>query len=192
MSFDIILAEHLGFSGGIEKWMKIRSHLIDQVHKKKCVLSRNKYKIAPGTKTEKIYSVGLFLGQKTMTGFDPWPCQFKSSMENVLFREMSSHEAPVGYDGKNVYYAFACDHNPFATTQTQLSAFDVDAWQLDATPEMTQNDIVVIKAYIAGFAAFLDALCAKTTILGQEERNLCLREINRIKKRFDSLIPVLQ
>ncbi len=186
-TFENILAEHHKYGAGILKWGNIRRHLIDQIHHKKCELVRNKYKILPGTKTKRIYDVVLFLGKKSQNEFDTWPCEFKNQMENALCEEISCQE-PNDFNEIDVYYNVGGDMNPFKDIQNELLAFNVDEWSLDASSEMTEHDLHVIKSFIDQFSAFLDALLSKmTSIIAANEHRRCTSEVKRIKKLFDSV-----
>ena len=61
------------------------SYYIDEVHAKKATNFRGKFK--PNDADDVFYKKCLFHGLNSRSGFNDFPCQFKSEMESVLYRE---------------------------------------------------------------------------------------------------------
>jgi hypothetical protein len=185
---ESVLMKHHEYSTEIEKWLKIRSHLINQVHKKKSTFRRGRYIISPGSNTERIYNSILFFGQSGLHNFNPYPCYFKGSMEEVMKKEL---QRPIDFDYTQVYYNVGGETNPFRDVQRRLLAFDTDEWQLSECPAMTDEDAVVIRNFMAGFTALLDKLNEALKALSAKDRTSTDRETARIKKRFSKFETLL-
>lgn len=186
-----IYEKHHKISADIQKFLIIRTQLISQIHQKKCTLARNKYVVSPGSNTQLVYDNCLFLGRKGNNSFDPWPCEFKNVLGNLLFQELKEIGGDDSY-GIDVYYSIMSENNHFRELQTKLIAVDLNEWNLDEGPILTHSDLEVIRQYVYQFTTFIDLVSAESQALPKDNLPLITREISRIRKMFESLTPVLR
>ncbi|CAH6419121.1 Hypothetical protein HVR_LOCUS315 [uncultured virus] len=95
-----IVLKHYKIAGAIDMWNNIKTFLIEQVHRNKSIVKRKKYTVADPL-TKYYYDKYLFRGQKQLTGMDPYPCYFKSYLEDFLVSELNTKR----FNYVRVYYS---------------------------------------------------------------------------------------
>ena len=123
------IREHCRLSGSIQRILAIQSFLIDQVHEKRSVFKRTKFKLN-NPEIEKLYSAILFGGRRRHSTFSSFPSSFRCYLDDLLLRavrETSENKANLGFRMTDVYYG---------TTRVTLQemhtakAFNTAEWEL--------------------------------------------------------------
>lgn len=173
-----IVLKHLKIDGELMMWDNIRDYLIEQIHQKKstrtfragCVT----YKISHAT-CQYYYRNYLFAKRRVLSSID-FPGAFKSRLENVLIRELTT----PNFNYITVYY-----NEDAKPDELKFSHYDQDEWLLSDGPEMSENDVSIMEKYKMGFITLL-VKC--TTIVQEFEEdidNRCRRETKRIMKAMN-------
>lgn len=174
-----IIIKHLLLSGGINRWKTINSFLINEMHQKKCIKKRLKYKIQDAL-TQKYYDYYLFRGQKILTSLDSFPCQFQGILDSVMFRELSL-SSRKSFDYTQIYY----NHRD-KPSNLQCSSFNETEWELSTDFQMSDKDIVIMNKLKIEFLSFLQQLL-KIIEEGISEEDYIKKTYFKIEKAFNKI-----
>jgi hypothetical protein len=188
-----IILKHLKNAGKLNKWYNIGNFLQNQFHKRKferkLTKKTNKYNINDDgvryepndTTSNKFYSNYLYFKRKMISDMSPFPCDFKSCLEDVFFDELSSvikRQDLGAFDTTHIYYCHS--EKP---KEIKFDAFDENEWILDECENMTDNDIQILENYKNGLIEFMNEsieLC-KPTISEKRLKSL-IKEKTRCEK----------
>ena len=80
-----LLRKHCELAGHMRRIRHLRTFLVNEIHDKRAVLKRKKYKI--NAELEKPYGKILFGGKKRINGFDTFPCAYQGTLDSLVFRD---------------------------------------------------------------------------------------------------------
>ena len=138
-----IVLKHLKISGKIKQWLRIRVHLKDEMHQKKCTLKRTKYH-PNDLIIDRYYRNYLHTGKKVMNSWDMIPYSFQGLLENVMLKEMSTKK----FNYIPIYYGEA-------PRDFNYNNFDIDKWTFSDHNYMTPEDIDIMEKYKSRYITFV-------------------------------------
>ena len=80
-----LLRKHCELSGHMRRLKQLRTFLKDEIHNKRAVEKRMKFKIHPELKRP--YDKIIFMGKKDLHSFQVFPCSYKGTLDSLLFNE---------------------------------------------------------------------------------------------------------
>jgi hypothetical protein len=100
------IRKHCQLSGSILRILAIQSFLVEQVHEKRSVFKKGKFK-PNNPEIDKLYSSILFGGRRRVTSFSTFPSSFRCYLDDLLLRdvkESQENKANIGFRMIDVYY----------------------------------------------------------------------------------------
>lgn len=174
-----IVLKHYELSGAIRKWEKIISFLIQQMHHKKGKLKRTKFHIEDPT-TKYYYDKFLFHGGTERSSLNPYPCRFRSELDNALMRSATNR-----FNYVDVYY-----NETKIPDELRFDTPDEGEWLLSEGLTMNQEDIAIMIKYSTQFINHVDhCLSVARTHIDMKAYNRLKSTRNRIAKAM-SINPI--
>lgn len=147
-----LLRKHCELSGHMRRIRHLRTFLINEIHDKRAVLKRNKYKINPELETP--YGKILFGGKKRVTGFDTFPCSYQGTLDSLVFRDFRNtaiENLLLSADPAICLTRFYYDES-FPIKEFQSAAkFDDSEWALNDP----SNDLNILHRFRDEFIAYM-------------------------------------
>ena len=153
-SESALLKKHCELSGNIHRLVTLRSFLVNEIHEKRGVMKRKKYKIFP--ELERPYGEILFGGRKSISSFDLFPCSYKGILESLMFREFEYTKIEkvlldASTEHFNLTYLYYNQTDVPIKELHDAFNFDEEEWSLnDAT-----NDIVTLHRFRDELLAYM-------------------------------------
>jgi hypothetical protein len=166
-----LVEKHLRLAGEISKWLKIRRFLGDQIHQKKCKKRGQKFKITDPL-VKSYYEKIVFTGRKSILSSDPFPCEFKGNLEDLLAIDLSDRNFPF----QDVYYNLED-----RTDDLKFCKFKPEEWFLSESQTMSNQDIIVMTKFRDDFLDFIKE-CIDTLAEGNHKAVACIKEYKRMQK----------
>ena len=144
-----LLRKHCVLSGSIRRLTRLRMFLTEEIHTKRSVLKRTRYTVEP--RLVRAYSKILFSGRKLRTGFDRFPCEYKGSLDDLLFREVRGTNIEQAVPPLTSLY-----YSPSYPLQELQDAqeFDKTEWSLDDPAQ----DIATLERFRDEFIRFMTSV----------------------------------
>jgi len=159
-----LLRKHCDLSGHMRRIRHLRTFLIDEIHNKRSVLKRNKYKINPELETP--YGRILFGGKKHLHWFSTFPCAYQGTLDSLIFRDFRHtgiENLLLNSDPVIMLTSFYY-HSSLPINEFQLAAkFDESEWALNDPA----NDLNILHRFRDEFIAFM---CRVEDVLAQTPR----------------------
>ena len=80
-----LIRKHCELAGSIHRMRRLRSFMKDEIHNKRAVFKRKKYKINP--ELQGPYDKIIFGGKRSFNGFDVFPCEYMGILDSLMFDE---------------------------------------------------------------------------------------------------------
>ena len=151
-----LLRKHCVLAGSIHRMCELRSFLTKEIHEKRSVFKRTRYKVEP--RLESAYSKILFSGRKLRTGFDRFPCHYKGTLDDLLFYDIRSTNIEQAMSA--AFPSLTCFYysSKYPLRELQDSReFDKAEWSL-GDPE---NDIATLERFRDEFIRFMESVEAE-------------------------------
>ena len=155
-----LLRKHCVLAGSIHRMCELRSFLTKEIHEKRSVFKRTRYKVEP--RLESAYSKILFSGRKLRTGFDRFPCHYKGTLDDLLFYDIRSTNIEQAMSA--AFPSLTCFYYSSKYPLRELQdarEFDKAEWSL-GDPE---NDIATLERFRDEFIRFMLALERRRYVL---------------------------
>ena len=158
-----LLRKHCELAGHMRRIRHLRTFLTNEIHNKRAVLKRNKYKI--NSELEKPYGQILFGGRKRLNEmFNTFPCAYQGTLDSLLFRDFKHtaiEDLLLKADPAITLTSFYYDSS-FPIKEFQSAAkFDDSEWALNDP----SNDLKTLHRFRDEFIAFMrrvEAVLAQT------------------------------
>lgn len=173
------VTKHLKIAGEIFKWFNITDFLIDEIHEKKSIYKRGKYKPVDQT-TDYYYKKFLFKGKKRITSCDIFPSAFKCYLEDVMYTELTIKN----FDFTSIYYSHS--QKP---QELKYDDFDKNEWSLSEGLQMTQNDLYIMEKYKEQFLDFVERCLNMLKFFENDKKHSYRYE--EIKKERNRLLKIM-
>ncbi len=157
-----IVLDHVERAASIIRLEAIRDHLIEEFHKKKAKLVRNRFKMNEATTS--VYKQVLFLNRKCIHGLQTFPSALQCKLEDCMFRQIDRQGLNTSqFDLMSVYY-HSSDPDSFLMAQRkQLAEFKPTDWELEQNEAtggldsgaLTNRDMLVLLRFEAEFLSLL-------------------------------------
>jgi hypothetical protein len=171
------IREHCALSGLIKRMEAIRSFLIDQIHEKRAVCRKGRFR--PNDPIiDKLYTSILFGGKKRISSFDRFPSSFKCYLDDLLFRSVKTGNTPsMGFSLCSVYYGTKT--LPLKELQDSM-LFNTSDWELHDPAQ----DATTLFRFRDEFLGALQHLANSVQRLGHTTKKVAelKREITRYSK----------
>lgn len=169
-----IVLKHLKIAGSFDKWLDIRYFLMEQFHTKKAFFKRKKYSIQDPLASI-YYRKYVFMGKEYINSLTPFPCDFKTNMEEILASELDE----VGFDTTSVYY-----QNPLKPAHLRFDEFEKGEWILSDGPKMSHKDKQTLENFKKGVLNLVED-CITMMKNHEKEDNDCKKEYKRLLKKMN-------
>ena len=160
-----IIEKHQCISREISRDRLLNDHLIEQMHKKKFIAKRSMFH-PRNDESRDIYKQILWTNKSWLTTHDIFPSDFKSKMEDELFKKLEASGYETTIDDTDVYYG-----------RNQGIILDEESYVLSNNTELTVNDKEIIKKYADDHLALLEnvelAASFANSSLSQISRSIC-------------------
>ena len=170
-----LLRKHCVLAGSIHRMCELRSFLTKEIHEKRSVFKRTRYKIEP--RLESAYGKILFSGRKLRTGFDRFPCHYKGTLDDLLFYDIRSTNIEQAMSA--AFPSLTCFYYSSKYPLRELQdarLFDRTEWSL-GDPE---NDIATLERFRDEFIRFMESVEAELGALQfRRDRRVLARERRR-------------
>ena len=170
-----ILNRHREYSNQINSVWVIQNFLIDEFHKKKC----NKKNKPLTDLANKYYRNYLFFGEKKLWNYNTLIYSFKSPLDSLLYKEISTHVKNIEdwkkYDLATLYYG-----------NKDLTNIELNIWSLSDDTNVTKNDELIME----NFKTLIDnisksfMLLIKNSLKEKEYKNYQREHVNIMTKMF--------
>jgi hypothetical protein len=153
-SESALLKKHCELSGNIRRLVTLRTFLVNEIHEKRGVMKRKKYKIFP--ELERPYGQILFGGRKRTSFFDVFPCSYRGILDSLMFREFKHTNIEkvllkASTDHFNLMELYYNQKNVHIKELHDAFKFDEEEWSLNDTT----NDIVTLHRFRDEFLAYM-------------------------------------
>jgi hypothetical protein len=138
-----LLSKHCELSGSMRRIRHLQRFLIDEIHNKRCVLKRTKFKLLH-PKLEKPYNQILYAGRESI--YSVFPTSYQSLLDSLMFDEFDGTNIQQALtDAKQFLRMTGLYYDPdFAIRELQDAAcFDESEWALDDPA----NDMAVLRRF---------------------------------------------
>lgn len=157
---------HAQLGKELERFVSERHFLSKEFKKKKCVKVKGSYK--PRSKEDATFrDVMIFWNKDTMGSFDPFPCQFRGQLEEVMLEQDSS----IGKEYTKAYY------NVPEPSEEELAHL-----KLSSDPTMTEFDRFIVMDFNHRLLEWMKRAIALAMSVGKRYTKLMKKEYERICK----------
>ena len=116
-----LLRKHCTLSGRMCRLIKLRTFLKDEIHNKRSVLKRMKYKIHPELKW--VYDKIIFMGKQNLNSFQVFPCSYRGILDSLLFDEF--HNTNIENAMLDAFHANGLEHHNLTSFYYSTFTFPV-------------------------------------------------------------------
>lgn len=192
-AYESVVMEHIADAAAIQQLVAIRDYLIEEFHRKKSTPHSKRsgtvstYKMTPHV--EAVYCKCFFLKRKCNSSLDCFPCSFKGKLEDVMWRQCSTHSLDTGlFDMLAIYYNSDQPGSFIMTQKEQQAAFNKATWSLDPiTQELTPADMTIVNKYVA---MLLDLFRATIATLDSMSPRIDSTNIATEYRRISKFLPL--
>lgn len=186
-----IALKHLKLSGKLELLGKLRSFLIKEVHDKKSVKKRIKYKIQDPL-VEHYYNHYLFHGTEEICSFtESVYTKFASYLEELFRVETRRFEQRNKFNYTELYY-----NHYKKPDELKFDDFDEEEWVLDAQIELSERDVQIFNNFKELYITTIDSLFTilmdnskrLTEVVPKQLLNSLKTAMNKQKRHFSKEI----
>jgi hypothetical protein len=185
-----LLHKHCELAGQMRRIRHLRTFLVNEIHDKRAVLKRNKYKI--NSELETPYGKILFGGKKRINGFDTFPCAYQGTLDSLVFRDFRNtaiEKLLLSADPTICLTRFYYDTS-FPIQEFQSAAkFDDSEWALNDP----SNDLNILHRFRDEFIAYM---CRVEDVLAhtprQFQKSQQIHSFRTERRRYARVCGVLE
>ena len=187
-----IILEHCEWAGHIQKYSKLRTFLIKEIHTKRCQKPVNNAKYKVPLALLEHYDCILFEKRASLSSLSVYPCEFKGQMENVLNEELAPFEYATRLffdDGTGltaVYYNGETKlQGEYQNRYNAAATFSPEEWSLNSTVEGSADRAILCR-FKDEYAALMQTCInmVEKTFMSTETMNAHLNHYIKVTKDF--------
>jgi hypothetical protein len=185
-----LLRKHCRLSGRVCRLIRLRTFLKDEIHNKRSILKRNKYKIHPEWKF--VYDKIIFMGKQNLTSLQAFPCSYRGFLDSLLFDEF--HNTNIENAMLDAMHANGLEHHSLTSFYYDNFTFPIqelhDACTFDELEWALNNpadDITTFKRFRDELLTYMRDV---EEILEQTSQAFHTRELRNERRRYERVCGV--